>query len=293
MKFDQTFIAIRQRNIFEILDLSLHLIRRYFLPLLTLLAINAIPFLLIDWFLLGWLASDISTAYTFAYLVITAALVANQSQIGTIFITCYLGRALFEGNPSIQDSISGPLKKSLQLIWLQGILRLVFPAIGLSIAISQGASLEWNITLLIFIVLFGLVIRARRPFTSEILLLEKTPMHTQDPTTIKYATRSSALHTHSANTNVGRLLLMALLAIPLTTILFAGILLVDSSLNLHVESKATLITIYWPVALWLVAGFIAVVRFLSYIDIRIRQEGWAVELRIRAEAISLNNQMNS
>ncbi len=29
-----------------------------------------------------------------------------------------------------------------------------------------------------------------------------------------------------------------------------------------------------PAAMWIVAGYYAVVRFLSYLDLRIRREGW-------------------
>ena len=35
--------------------------------------------------------------------------------------------------------------------------------------------------------------------------------------------------------------------------------------------------------LWLVLGGFAVVRYLSYLDLRIRREGWEVELLVRAE----------
>ena len=38
------------------------------------------------------------------------------------------------------------------------------------------------------------------------------------------------------------------------------------------------------VAMWLVAGFFTVVRFLGYLDLRIRREGWEVELVMRAES---------
>ena len=41
---------------------------------------------------------------------------------------------------------------------------------------------------------------------------------------------------------------------------------------------------------WLVAGFFAVVRFLSYLDLRIRREGWEVELLMRAEEARLQRQ---
>ena len=42
-----------------------------------------------------------------------------------------------------------------------------------------------------------------------------------------------------------------------------------------------------PIAVWLVVGFFTVVRFLSYLDLRIRREGWEVELSPRAEAARL------
>jgi hypothetical protein len=42
-----------------------------------------------------------------------------------------------------------------------------------------------------------------------------------------------------------------------------------------------------PIAFWMTAGFSIVVRFLSYLDLRIRQEGWEVELLMRAEAARL------
>jgi hypothetical protein len=46
-----------------------------------------------------------------------------------------------------------------------------------------------------------------------------------------------------------------------------------------------------PAAMWLVVGFTTVVRFLSYLDLRIRHEGWEVELLMRAEAMRLATQV--
>ena len=42
-------------------------------------------------------------------------------------------------------------------------------------------------------------------------------------------------------------------------------------------------TCLYPVAIWLVVAYFAVVRFLAYLDLRIRSEGWEVELLMRAE----------
>jgi hypothetical protein len=38
---------------------------------------------------------------------------------------------------------------------------------------------------------------------------------------------------------------------------------------------------------------LSVVRFLSYLDLRIRHEGWEVELRMRAEGAQLVRQLGA
>ena len=50
-------------------------------------------------------------------------------------------------------------------------------------------------------------------------------------------------------------------------------------------------TLYFPLALWLVVGYFAVARFLGYLDLRIRREGWEVELVMRAEQARLTREM--
>ncbi len=42
---------------------------------------------------------------------------------------------------------------------------------------------------------------------------------------------------------------------------------------------------------WLVVGYLTVVRFLAYLDLRIRREGWEVELMMRNEAARLTRQL--
>ncbi len=45
-----------------------------------------------------------------------------------------------------------------------------------------------------------------------------------------------------------------------------------------------IIHLFLPLALWLVVIYATVARFLNYLDLRIRREGWEVELRVRAAA---------
>ncbi len=293
MIFDQTFIAIRQRNIFEIFDLSIHVIRTYFPALSLLLITNALPFFILDWLLFRWMTSEFFVSeYATIYLWTMLLMVTNQAQLGTTMITCYLGRALFQGRPSIRETIQASLKAMPQLFWIQGILRTVILAILVACAVGQSTSLTM-LPLLMLTIVLGLIVRSFRPFANEMLLLEKNPLRKRKATDINYSSRSAALHKVAQPTIIGRFLLVALICLPLAFAFYSSMLLMDQTINLHIDPETTLITFYWPAALWLVAGLIAVVRFLSYIDIRIRQEGWAVELRIRAEAIRLNKRLGT
>ena len=57
------------------------------------------------------------------------------------------------------------------------------------------------------------------------------------------------------------------------------------------EWNGVVFTFYYPLALWIVVGFFAVARFLGYLDLRMRREGWEVELMMRAEAARLERQL--
>jgi hypothetical protein len=46
-----------------------------------------------------------------------------------------------------------------------------------------------------------------------------------------------------------------------------------------------------PVAVWVVVSYFNVVRFLAYLDLRIRNEGWEIDLKMRAEGDRLLKQL--
>ena len=52
----------------------------------------------------------------------------------------------------------------------------------------------------------------------------------------------------------------------------------------------TALRVFLPTSLWLVVAFFTVVRYLLYLNLRIRHEGWEVELALRAEANKLTRQ---
>ena len=286
MRFDKTFIAIRERGVLEIFDLALHVIVDHSKPLFWLLVIGAFPWIVLDFWLVGWIAIEGIVEPSLYYWVMLL-LVVSQTHVGTTFMTHYLGKAMFEGRPSISKTIKEVLfKTSFYFYWSHGILRCVLPVLGLCLTLDAGGA-EWTaVVAALFLpglVLMGLAVRTFRPFVSEILLLERTPIRRKDPTRIHFSKRSGALHGAASSDLMGRMVVATAFAAPLVFSCFALFAVIDSTLNIQANLENTFYPIYWIVALWIVAGFLSVVRFLSYIDVRIRQEGWAVELRMRAE----------
>ena len=60
---------------------------------------------------------------------------------------------------------------------------------------------------------------------------------------------------------------------------------------LGIEAGTTLRFVLFQAAIWLVVVFFTIARFLNYLDQRIRNEGWEVELALRAEGERLARQI--
>ncbi len=295
MRFDETFIAIRERGTLEIFDLALHVIVDHFKPLFWLLLIGTLPWIVLDYYLIGWIAtSDFFDASLYYWVMML--LIASQAHVGTTFMTRYLGQAMFEGRPSVGTTVKEVLfQTSLYYVWSQGILRCVLPVLLCCLMFSHDSeelSFFAGALLIPGLVVLGLFVRALRPFVSEILLLERTPIHSKDPNRIFFSKRSSTLHASASGELIGRMIVALVFVLPLAFSCFALFAITDSTLNIQANNlEFTFYPFYWIVSLWMVAGFFCVIRFLSYIDTRIRQEGWAVELRMRAEGQRLAREL--
>ena len=98
--------------------------------------------------------------------------------------------------------------------------------------------------------------------------------------------RSKSLHAPMASDLGGRflaasfVLMVLMLSVLYTLMWFRGI-----ALGLWNFLDLIVLLVLYPLALWTVAGISVLVRLLSYLDTRIRLEGWEVELAIRAEAM--------
>jgi hypothetical protein len=267
MQLDKTRIAIRERNFIDILDLALAVLREHAGPLALALIAGAAPAALLNyWLLSGWLLEDAFDPGDLAgYLFVMSLLVCWELPLATAPITLYLGQALFEERPNTARLLKDLLTSLPQMIFFQVIVRGIFVWFVISIPVPF---LGW-------------------PYLSEIVLLERNPWRKRSAAGTSTFGRSSNMHGRNRaelfSRWFGSLLLGSLLVLVFWRSLWYLVRVVSGQL----ESNAPQYTIWLPAALWLVLGFFAVVRFLSYLDLRIRTEGWEVELLLRAEAVRL------
>ncbi|MEM7783005.1 MAG: hypothetical protein AAF623_06605 [Planctomycetota bacterium] len=283
MQFDKTFISIRERSTLEIFDLSLHLVKRFGRNLIILMLIGSLPFIVIDLILINWLVTDFDMPHLFYWTM--SMLVISQAQMGTVLISYYLGQVMFRGHAGIWETIKATLRSLVLLFWLHGCLRLVIPAALLCLmldGLDQDQTALATLVLIPGVVFIGTIVRMIRPFISEIMLLEKPPFWAKPKGQMTFSTRSESLHGANISILTRRFFSSAAVAVGMAFSLFSVFLIVDSVLNLRANTDIYVSHYYFTVSLWITANFIAVQRFLSYIDVRIRQEGWAVELKMRA-----------
>ena len=220
MNFDETYIAIRQRNLLEIVDLSLHVIRDHFSKLVPLLLLGAVPFFILNHLIIGWMSTETyAIDYLPFYVWLMLVLVAVESQIATSFISYYLGQAIFEGSPGIWQTVKSTFKNCTYFLTLQSLTRMVVPTVVVAALMCNSGVDDDTIVFGMFIVSLvaglGLIVRAMRPFTAEVLLLERTPIRGK-PGIVHYSKRSKALHGNASSELMSRFFLVLIIATPLS-----------------------------------------------------------------------------
>ena len=269
MQFDDNHIAIRERDLPDVLDLSLRVGRAYAGPLTVALAIGAIPAMIVNAWLLGDLADfDVEWGTPYQYCFWMLSLVLLEMPLVTAPMTLYLGQALFADRPRPSE-IAGLFVRSLpQLLVFQGILRALF------------------ILPITWIFLFAVW-----PYLSEVILLDRNPIRRGRTRRMTTWQRRRHLHEGYVGELFARWLGSATAALLLFLSVWVAISLAAGVLVNQWEFSDTVFTVFFPLAMWLVVGYLTVARFLGYLDLRIRREGWEVELSMRAEKTRLTRQL--
>ncbi len=292
MQLDQNLIVIRERSYLDILDLGLRVIRVYAWPLLVAFACGVVPAACLNyWLLADYIEPDFALGFPVSYVWYMFLLITLEMPLVTAPVTLFLGEALFTRQPR-PGEIARRFGKSLwQLAFFQLFLRslltlllfswlLLFPPFSVFVGVAS------------FFLLIGWgLFHVAWPYLSEVILLERNPMRRKQPGQMTTNRRRRLLHAGYA----GELFARWMGALGIGSLLFVSFWLsfwLAGGLLLNEwHWSGTPYTVCYPLALWLVVGYFSVVRFLGYLDLRIRREGWEVELMMRAEQARLTRQL--
>jgi hypothetical protein len=270
MQLDRNRIVIRERGWLELLDLALLLARAYAWPLALTLLAGIIPAMLFNaWLLHGLSQSNLADEPPMEYLWYILLLTLWEIPLATAPATLFLGEAVFLERPGPKRIAAAFWHALPQLLWYQTIKRAFCIATGIGMIIPF----------------------VTKPYLNEVILLERNPMRERRRGEMTTARRGRALHAGYGGDLFARWILSSLLG---------GLLLVAFASSLYIfhgvffaewDNFRVYYLFYIPAALWMTVGFFTVVRFLAYLDLRIRREGWEIELLMRAEGAKITRQL--
>ncbi len=303
MELDRTTIRVRERGANESLDLALHVIRRWWRPLLASFFMAAVPMAILNAWLVEWIFSQTDLELlggfelfgtVFRYAVNMALLVALEAPLAAALTTRVLGNLVFEATPdwkNVRRNLTLPLVR----LWTS---HLVFRGVGLGwllLALARyNEATGYSGYEFLLLVLTGIVLLVRlfRPYLPEVLLLERLQWRKSSERATNVAQRMSAIHGSFSGDVVVRSILLSFICFLLSFALLGLLLFVGESLFFAGLLDPVNVRWAWPLALWTTAFFATVARFLNYLDLRIRGEGWEIELQLRAEATRMSTEIS-
>ncbi len=300
MQLDKTRIAVRERGVYDTLDLALRVFRIHLVPICITMFIGALPWAVANYFLAGWMlqtdfdateSTELAASFfRFAWMMLV--LVGIEAPMASVFSTVYLGQALFTERPRIRSTFRDVLTMLPRLIAYHFFLRGIALALWLAFIADRYEQFSSAEIFLVFLFIAVMARRATAPFLNEIILLERNPIRSKNPNVITIRRRSTMLHGPASGNVISSALIVSLYSVLLAGGLVGVFFMLQVVLLDDTQIHTSMLLVGWPLALWGTAAFVTVVRFLVYLDLRIRQEGWEVELRMRAEANRLAESMS-
>lgn len=286
MQLDRTGIVIRERGMFDVLDLALRVITRYRESLWTAWGVVVAVLMLLNYLVLRGVVTDFESGdQVLQYLHAMIMLVIIQAPLATLLTTVFLGRAVFLADSRLHDWLQVVWKNAWSLIWYLGISRAALLGWVL-ILFFQDVGAETNL-MLFLLAAYAVIRRIVTPFMPEIILLEGNPMRAKSPVEMTIQRRSNALHRPNLSDLFGRWVGAAAIGCGIFCSVMGTVWFLSGMVLMDWTWGPIMVYLVLPFALWMAVGFLGVVRFLSYIDLRIRCEGWEVELLLRAAAEQL------
>lgn len=269
-----TTLAIRPRSATEIIDASFQLLRQYYFQLVALAIVALLPYMLIQ-----FLVSTTRTTAGAAVAVLVVQMLCTVAAEGTIIVA--VSDSYLEGRVDVGSAISRALRRlpailgtaiaralmvAAAVIPVAIVAAVVIPAIA---SASGGRAVAVIVGVAILVALFipAVYIGLRTFATTAVLLLERTSVG-----------GAIARAWHLADGGVGRICFALLLAWMLYFVLF---FVFTALLGVLVGRNADLLAILTAVILAFAYPLIGVVTTLLYYDLRVRHEGFDLEVMAR------------
>lgn len=249
-------VRIRERSFLDLLDLSLVVVRRWPLRLLLATVAGVLPLAAFnEWLDRLPLLQDVS--------VDAILLPWFEAPLATAPLTVVLGSLMFG------EVI--PAGRVARILFRSSPKLFVFQVLGRAIFFCIPPSI--------------VLISSRMAFLNEVILLEREPWK-------KVWSRSAALCSQHGAWLFFQWLAELVFGLVFICFFWVGIgtighALVSTDLTWDEPTWHALDGFLFKLSLWLTISFFGVMRFLTYIDQRIRHEGWEVKLRLQAEARKL------
>lgn len=249
MTLDRTLVQIRERSSLELLDLALVVLRSRPLALGATAALGIAPFAAIY----AALAADPEVLP--GLLVLFLAMAAPWA---TAPLTVVLGGLMFGERPT-----AGKVARALA----RGLPAMVFYQVFVRGALAAS-------------VILAPLLPSRLAFLNEVILLERGKARA-------VVKRCSTLAGHRGGDFFGQWLAQVVFGLLFIACFWYGTgaavsALTTSELTWDRPGWGDLYGFRMQLAVWLTVAFFGVARFLTYIDQRIRLEGWEVKLRLQS-----------
>jgi hypothetical protein len=254
LAYERTLVQIRERTFLEVLDLALAVIRHRPLTIALAAVAGIAPFA----FLNDWLMTD--PDFPFGVFLLLLLLEAPWA---TAPLTIVLGGLMFGEEPRVGRVLKILLRALPSMFVFQGLLRLF---------------------LICTLILLPLL-PSRLSFLNEVILLERGKFWSP-------IRRCSVLSGFRGGDLFGQALALLFFGILFVLCFWMGTgaalsALTTTELTWETPGWADAIGLRFQLGVWLAIVFFGVARFLTYIDQRIRIEGWEVELRLRGAGKAL------
>ncbi len=254
MAYDRTLVQIRERSFLEVLDLALVVIRHRPLTIALASLAGVAPFVLFN----AWLMND--PEFPFGVFLLLLILEAPWA---TAPLTVVLGGLMFGEEPRVGQVLKTLWRSFPTMFAYQGLVRAVMVA---------------------SVVLLPLL-PARLSFLTEVIVLERGKFWS-------VIRRSSMLSGLRGGDLFGQWIALLFFGMLFVICFWMGTgaalsALTTTELTWETPGWADAFGVRFQLGVWLVIIFFGVARFLTYIDQRIRIEGWEVELRLRGAGKAL------